>query len=98
LIPGIELLLRTYPNWETVDNIGKKLTVNLEVAQFLYGIGLIMVREASPKKVTADVNVKQSIKNKKKLGKEINGFKQNDHVEVDASKKKKKRRNRKNKN
>jgi hypothetical protein len=37
--------LKSYPNWESIENIGKKLERNIAVAEFLYNKGLLMVRK-----------------------------------------------------
>lgn len=44
-------MLKTYPNWESIEKIGKKMKINVAVVQFLYNCGLLMVREA-PQKTT----------------------------------------------
>lgn len=86
-------MLKIYPNWESIEKIGKKLKINIEVAQFLYSCGLLMVREAppeqetSPKKRAANLPVKQTPKKNGPVEMEVS--------EKNISKKKKKRRNRK---
>ncbi|KAI6190333.1 Bifunctional lysine-specific demethylase and histidyl-hydroxylase [Aphelenchoides bicaudatus] len=110
LISSVECLLKVYPNWESIEKLGKKLKTGIEVAQFLYSCGLLMVREApqqkaSPtKKATSSPTKQKQASPKKAEPVKSNKPKMNNTNESAASvdqqnaPKRKRKRNRKRKN